>query len=257
MLMQTYCGFRSGFLLTPTAAAEAGAATPDLTEMEQNILSGKKVTLANGTTVSRSRNQIFFRAFEKIMGPADIVITLQSNKPVSVYVQSWEATGSLKITEDYPFKDFILSNANAQTIFEKPSIARTSQTSPSFSDTLRNRRKMFERKEFLEKYPDKRITIDRRELNLNTPFQFYCHPDCSIARNTAIMGSDIDCGVVITQTQIDEGSQLSFVKSLRTQGFTAFHETETNLPGFSELEVIKFITHSNLRKLSIIDTSRL
>ena len=40
------------------------------------------------------------------------------------------------------------------SFFKKPSIARTSQTSPSFSATLRNRRKMFERKEFLEKYPD-------------------------------------------------------------------------------------------------------
>lgn len=92
--------------------------------------------------------------------------------------------------------------------------------------TPRNTDKMSARRALLEDHPELRIRMDNAALQQIVPFlSFRCHPYCSVARDQAIKGSDIDRAVVIVQEMPGIEAREAFVGELRKQGFTAYtHE---------------------------------
>jgi hypothetical protein len=87
--------------------------------------------------------------------------------------------------------------------------------------------KQEERKTLLAQRPDLKLRIDAAPLRQIINFvDFKCSPYSSIARDEAIVGSDIDGGVVVSKDQTTPDQELSFVKALRAQGFEAYHEIE-------------------------------
>eukprot|EP01047_Picozoa_sp_COSAG01_P000052 COSAG01_NODE_1_length_100484_cov_170.446142_52_plen_170_part_00 len=156
----------------------------------------------------------------------------------------------MKETELFPFKDIIRSNISKNAV----NLARRDAPSGAFGDSIRDRRKMYERRQILKANPELRKNIDIGSLNLSVSFNFYCHPDCSIARNTAIQGSDIDGGVVVLHKPCSEADQLKFVEELRRQGFDVFHKCEKGVnSNYKQLEVITFITQTELFGLNEFD----
>lgn len=75
----------------------------------------------------------------------------------------------------------------------------------------------------LKANPELKLRLNLQGLRKIIDFQdFLCHPRCSIARDEAIEGSDIDSGMIITVCEVDEIKQLEFVKELRRQGFSVY-----------------------------------
>lgn len=94
-------------------------------------------------------------------------------------------------------------------------------------NTLRDRQKMANRKKFIDEHPEARVSIDTDKLKAIIDYQdFKCHPQCSIARDEAIAGSDIDGALVVLRNEVSIEQQLAFVEELRRQGFNAFHPLE-------------------------------
>lgn len=94
-------------------------------------------------------------------------------------------------------------------------------------NTHRDRQKITDRKKFLLEHPEARRNIDTGKLRQIIDYQdFRCHPQCSVARNEAITGSDIDGGLVVLKNEVSIEQQLAFVEELRRQGFSAFHPLE-------------------------------
>lgn len=103
----------------------------------------------------------------------------------------------------------------------------TSQSKDILLRTLRDEEKMSRRKVFLKNYPEKRIRINVKKLKqIINFFDFKCHPNCSIARDQAIKGSDIDGGLIILTNEATIEQQLEFVSELRRQGFNVSHRNE-------------------------------
>lgn len=91
-----------------------------------------------------------------------------------------------------------------------------------------DRKKTGERATLLADHPQLKRRIDLDALRKILPFEdFMCHPSCSIIRDEAIDGSDIDAGLVILGEEVSEEKQLEFVNELRKQGFTVYHPLES------------------------------
>lgn len=87
--------------------------------------------------------------------------------------------------------------------------------------------KVSERKKLLAVHPELCRRIDTNRLKAILDYtDFRCHPKCSIARDEAIEGSDIDVGVVVLKERGPEQKELEFVEELRRQGFTVYHQRE-------------------------------
>jgi hypothetical protein len=99
----------------------------------------------------------------------------------------------------------------------------------NLSGTTRSLAKMATREAFLQENPQARIRPNTTRLQAVVPYTaFRCHPDCSVARHTAIEGSDIDGGIVVTTEPMTPQQQLAFVEELRAQGFTATTQQEAD-----------------------------
>jgi len=102
-----------------------------------------------------------------------------------------------------------------------------SRCSTALSHTMRSAGKMEDRKTLLEKSPESRQSINTRKLKQVIDYvDFKCHPECSIARDEAVQGSDIDGGLVVLSERVGVDRELEFVQELRNQGFEASHKTE-------------------------------
>jgi len=113
------------------------------------------------------------------------------------------------------------------------------------SKTLRSQEKMTQRTKWLEKHPQDRITIDQKPLQEIIPYEvFLCHPDCSVARNEAINGSDIDAGLVITKMPVSLQEKHLFIEELKKQGFNAYYNISEmqNQDIQNQGELITFLT---------------
>jgi hypothetical protein len=101
------------------------------------------------------------------------------------------------------------------------------RASEVLAGTIRNIGKMSTRYALLEAHPEQRIRVDSAALQQILRFlSFKCHPDCSVARDQAIRGSDIDRAVVITEEMPGIEERDAFVGELRKQGFTAYTQEE-------------------------------
>lgn len=95
------------------------------------------------------------------------------------------------------------------------------------SSTVRSNEKMDERLNLLREHPEARIRIDTNKLKQIIDYKdFKCHPQCSIARDEAIKGSDVDAALVVLKNEVPVNKQISFVEELRNQGFRASHHLE-------------------------------
>jgi hypothetical protein len=95
------------------------------------------------------------------------------------------------------------------------------------SNTIRNQRKTDQRAQLLKEHPEKRMRIKTNSLRQIIDYKdFKCHPQCSIARDQAIQGSDIDGALVILKNEVPEEKQIEFIAELRKQGFSVFHHSE-------------------------------
>lgn len=102
-----------------------------------------------------------------------------------------------------------------------------SMLSELFMMDMGQRVKVEERKKLLAEHPELRIRIGTQPLKQIIDYQvFKCARNCSIPKDMAIKGSDIDGGLVITQKQTELKVRLDFVAELRRQGFSAFDESE-------------------------------
>lgn len=87
--------------------------------------------------------------------------------------------------------------------------------------------KLEERKKLLSQNSELRIRPDTVKLrSIINYLDFKCHPGCSIGRDEAIKGSDIDGGIVITQDPVSQKEQLDFISELRRQGFDVYHQSD-------------------------------
>ena len=87
--------------------------------------------------------------------------------------------------------------------------------------------KQEERRALLTEHPELRLRINLDPLRLIIDFAaFKCMPGSSIARDEAIMGSDIDGGLVVLRRPTHVESEIAFVDELRAQGFNVYHPTE-------------------------------
>ncbi|MDO8571727.1 MAG: hypothetical protein Q7R79_03535 [bacterium] len=84
------------------------------------------------------------------------------------------------------------------------------------------------RKQYLNKNPERKRAVNPIPLRQILPYlAFTCHPGCSIARGQAIEGSDIDRGLVLLPPGIHHAKrEMAFIRELRGQGFSVYHETE-------------------------------
>jgi hypothetical protein len=131
-----------------------------------------------------------------------------------------------------------------------------SRASLILSNTPRNRHKMAAREVSLLAYPEKRININTARLHQIIDYtNFFVHPQCSIARNAAVRGSDIDRGLVVTKESVSTGKQQEFVNELRSQGFSCNTQAELEKSNVSsldkriklQLEVITFKTIDEIK----------
>ena len=83
------------------------------------------------------------------------------------------------------------------------------------------------RQALLAAHPELRRRVRLEPLREIIDFvDFRCARRCSIARDEAIPGSDIDAGLVITREPTTFEQQLAFLAELRLQGFTVSHPQE-------------------------------
>lgn len=94
-------------------------------------------------------------------------------------------------------------------------------------ESMSNPYKVSERENLLQDHPEYRLTVDTEKLKVIIDYDdFKCHPKCSIAKNRAIKGSDIDAGVVVLKEPVSEETELAFIEELRRQGFEVYHQKE-------------------------------
>lgn len=87
--------------------------------------------------------------------------------------------------------------------------------------------KRAERERLLDGHPELRIRIDTAGLRKIIDYvSFRCARNCSVAYDTAIRGSDIDGGVVVTQQPEPTPKRLEFIAELRRQGFEVYDVAE-------------------------------
>lgn len=112
------------------------------------------------------------------------------------------------------------------------------------SETMRNFDKMNVRQELLSESPElkKSLSMDNIRYILNSaPFEFLCHPDCSIARDQAIAGSDIDGALIITDDTLTQEQRLSIVQDLQNQRFDVTNDPQS-------AHSIGFSTHRDIQE---------
>lgn len=106
------------------------------------------------------------------------------------------------------------------------SMMRERRNSDPFN-TMHSPEKIAERKQLLRERPELKLRCDTARLkNIIDCIDFKCHPRCSLARDEAIKGSDIDGGVVIVKEKIGMEKEMEFVEELRHQGFDVYHPSE-------------------------------
>jgi hypothetical protein len=89
---------------------------------------------------------------------------------------------------------------------------------------------MAERTRQLSDHPEKRIRIGVQQLRSIIDYDnFLCHPDCSVARDEAVVDSDIDGGLVVLEEPVSTVDEVRFVGVLRQQGFRAYHQIEIDV----------------------------
>jgi hypothetical protein len=87
--------------------------------------------------------------------------------------------------------------------------------------------KLEERRALLAEHPELRLRVNLEPLRCIIDFAaFKCVGGSSVARDEAIQGSDIDCGLVVLHEPTAVESEIAFVSELRAQGFDAYHPTE-------------------------------
>jgi predicted nucleotidyltransferase len=87
--------------------------------------------------------------------------------------------------------------------------------------------KTSERTTLLAEQPQQRKRIDTARLKGIIDYTaFKCSPISSIARDEATEQSDIDGGIVVTETTVPIQQQLAFIDDLREQGFRVYHSEE-------------------------------
>lgn len=99
------------------------------------------------------------------------------------------------------------------------------------ANTIRNFQKMEDRLQLLNKSPELRLSLNLHNINRiigkNNKFEFLCHPDCSVARNQAIKGSDIDCAMIVTDFDLTLEQKNAIIVDLQQQGFDVASLDET------------------------------
>lgn len=115
------------------------------------------------------------------------------------------------------------------------------------ANTLRDKEKMRLRLKHLSEHPEDRIKIDTAKLKDIVDYEmFLCHPQCSIAENRAIRGSDVDRGLVISKEIVSEENMRRFVTELIAQGFDVTMSSDRDL-GTSN--AITFLTIAQIEEL--------
>ena len=115
--------------------------------------------------------------------------------------------------------------------------------------------KIEERTKLLQKHPELRIKINIKPLRQLVDFlEFKCVTDSSIARDLAIKGSDIDCGLVVSKDEVSVEKRLTFVSTLREQGFSAYDiseytEAERELERFTRKRNGQYATQEDFKTL--------
>lgn len=83
------------------------------------------------------------------------------------------------------------------------------------------------RKQLLAEFPEKSIDIDPNPLKRILPDSaFVCYTGSSIRSRSAIRGSDIDGGIVITPRSVSLRDQRRFILELRRQGFKVYSQEQ-------------------------------
>lgn len=113
-------------------------------------------------------------------------------------------------------------------VVDIPMIERRRRT---FYDALVNGvvnvKKNASRAELLRQRPELRRRVDLEACRRVIDFKdFRVSPRCSIARDQAIEGSDLDGGVVVVTETVSENQEYAFIEELRKQGFAACHVSE-------------------------------
>jgi len=120
--------------------------------------------------------------------------------------------------------------------------------------SVRDHDKMKRRTALLKAHPEKRLRLDTSSLKGIARFsEMVCHPECSVGRDEAVAGSDIDMALVISKFAISRRQQMKIVEEIRSQGFTAYHPSELSKsdPGYPHkmLELIHFHTYDELQAM--------
>lgn len=121
-----------------------------------------------------------------------------------------------------------------------------------------NLAKNAERRALLKEHPELRIRVNTKKLREIIDFaDFRCDINCSVARDEAITGSDIDNGTVYTSRPTIKEQEIIFVQELRNQGFTAYHpqEYQTFLDEYNSLlleDKLSLVAELTKRQLSQI-----
>lgn len=114
----------------------------------------------------------------------------------------------------------VISFARGQREWRKKATER-------LSGTMRDPEKMAKRASLLVEHPELRRRIDTTLLKDVVNYEvFKCHPDCSVARDQAVDGSDIDGGIVVTKEPVPPELQQEFVDRLRLMGFSCYSQAE-------------------------------
>lgn len=88
-------------------------------------------------------------------------------------------------------------------------------------------KKVREREQLFRNNPKLRIRINiQRIKSIIDYIDFKCHPNSSVAWNQAIKRSDIDLGLVVLREKTTTEQELEFIKELRDQGFSVYHQKE-------------------------------
>jgi hypothetical protein len=83
------------------------------------------------------------------------------------------------------------------------------------------------RKNLLEVRQDLHRRVDTSRLRKIIDYSaFKCDPLSSVARNVAIVGSDINAGLVVLHEETPVETQMEFIGELRAQGFEVYHGIE-------------------------------
>ena len=120
--------------------------------------------------------------------------------------------------------------------------------------SVRDHDKLKRRTALLKAHPEKRLRLDTASLKGIARFsEMVCHPECSVGRDEAVAGSDIDMALIISKFPISRRQQMEIVEEIRSQGFTAYHPSELSHsdPGYPHkmLELIHFHTYDELQAM--------